>query len=226
MNLYRRWIPAFAGMTDICVQATTTSNLDGIPMNASVCGSILLFLGADLSCHRAPEVAPQSPLEGIDGKYSFSIDKPYLKMEGQFIVAYGEVYLLSPRHCVKIEGPKSSANLRAAWFECSGATSPSGPSLQLRFSEIDPINHSRFFSRSRERNIVQRCTRYNTNGDCVELLRARGMEWVQRDGAITVIRGFIVKPDSGKAPAPGDPRTLRTRCDTTATAASCGDSHR
>lgn len=193
-------------------------------MNASVRGSILVVLGASVSCHRAPDVESQIPLEGIDGKYSFSIDKPYLKMEGQFIVAYGEVHLLSPQRCVKIQGPKSSESQRAAWFECRGAKRAGDPSLQLRFSEIDPINRSRFFSRTRELQTVRRCTLYNTNGDCVELLRARGMEWVHRDGAITVTRGFIVKPDSGRAPTPADPRRLRTRCDTTAAQSLCGGS--
>lgn len=192
-------------------------------MNAPARGLILLLLGASGSCHRAPEVESQIPLEGIDGKYSFSINRPYLKMAGQFIVAYGEVHLLSPRHCMKTQGPKSSGNLRAAWFECWGARRPSEQSLQLRLSEIDPINRSRFFARMRVVDTVLRCTRYNISGDCVELLRARGPKWENRDGAITVIRGFTVNPDSGRVPTPADPRRLRTRCDTTAATSTCGD---
>jgi hypothetical protein len=193
-------------------------------MTSFVRGSILLLCGALIGCHRAPDIAPQIPLEGIDGKYSFSINKPpYLKMEGQFIVAYGEVHLLSPSSCRKIEGPKTSDGLRAAWFECWGGRRPSDPSLQLRFSEIDPINRSRFFVRMRVMDTVRRCTAYNTSGDCVELLRARGMKWEQRDGAITITKGFVVKPDSGRVPNPSDPRRLRARCDTTAAGNSCGD---
>jgi hypothetical protein len=163
-------------------------------------------------------MAPEVPLPGIDGKYSFVIENPSLKMEGQFVVAYSRVYLVAPRRCVPIEGPKSSEAMRAAWFECRGAGqgARSEASLKLRISEIDPMTRSRWYARMRVQDTVIRCTRYQANGDCTEILRARGMKWVDRNGTINVTRGLPVAPDTSRAPDAAGTRRSRARCDTSA----------
>lgn len=164
-------------------------------------------------------MAPQIPLPGIDGKYSFTIANPSVTMEGQFLVAYSRVYLLAPRHCKPIEGPKSSGDMRAAWFECWGASpkTPSAASLRLRISEVDPVNRSRWYARMRVQDTVVRCTRYTAGGDCTGILRARGMKWVDRNGTINVIRGLPAAADTSRVPDPAGVRRLRARCDTSAT---------
>ena len=96
------------------------------------------------ACHQPREMAPQVPLGGIDGKYTFTISNAWLKMEGQLLIAYSQAHVLAPRSCVPIEGPKSSEEMRASWFECRGSTSRSESSLRLRFSEVDPIRLSRW----------------------------------------------------------------------------------
>ena len=185
-------------------------------------GTFLLLLALVPACHQPREMAPQVPLAGIDGKYTFTINNPPLKVEGTFLVAYSEVHLLTPSNCKPIEGPKSSDAMRAAWFECWGANQKRPePFLRLRFSEIDPINQSRWYARMRVQDTVLRCTRYQTTGDCVELLRARGMKTVDRNGSITVIRGFPAAVDTGNAEPSGGAKRLRARCDTSATSASC-----
>ena len=182
---------------------------------------LLLILPA---CHQPREMAPQVPLAGIDGKYTFTISNPQVKVEGTFLVAYSEVHLLTPRRCVPIDGPKSSEGMRAAWFECWGASQKSPePSLRLRFSEIDPINQSRWYARMRVQDTVVRCTRYEATGDCVSILRARGMKWVDRNGSITVVRGFPPAVDTGTTAPSGGTRPLRVKCDTSATT-SCSKS--
>ena len=180
---------------------------------------LLLILPA---CHQPREMAPQVPLAGIDGKYTFSIANAWLKMEGQLLVAYSQAHVLAPRRCVPIDGPKSSDEMRSSWFECWGATSSSEPSLRLRFSEIDPINRSRWYARMRVQDTVVRCTRYESNGGCVSILRARGMKWVDRNGSITVVRGFPAAVDTGTAAPSGGTRRLRAKCDTSATV-SCAN---
>lgn len=183
-----------------------------------------LLLALIPACHQPREMAPQIPLAGIDGKYTFTINTQRVRMEGTFLVAYSEVHLLTPRNCVPIEGPKSSAEMRAAWFECWGANQKRPePSLRLRFSEIDPINHSRWYARMRVQDTVVRCTQY-TGGDCTAILRARGMKTVDLNGSITVLRGFPAALDTSRTRDPNDTRPLRARCDTSATSAPCGKS--
>ena len=186
-------------------------------------GLLLTLLASSMGCHRAPEMAPQIPLAGIDGTYSFTIDNPSIRMEGQFVVAYSQAYLLAPRRCVPIEGPKSSEAMRAAWFECtSGAHARPGDAfLRLRISEIDPINMSRWYARMRVQDTVIRCTRYLASGDCAEILRARGMKWVDRNGTINVVRGLPAATDTSRAPDASGIKRLRARCDTTATTGAC-----
>jgi hypothetical protein len=174
------------------------------------------------ACHQPREMAPQIPLEGIDGKYTFTVNSHQVKVEGTFLVAYSQVHVLTPRNCVPIDGPKSSDGMRAAWFECWGANQKRPePSLRLRFSEIDPIDQSRWYARMRVQDTVVRCTRYQASGDCVEILRARGMKTVDRNGSITVVRGFPAAIDTGTTEPSGAIKRLRARCDTTARSASC-----
>jgi hypothetical protein len=184
-----------------------------------ICGS-LIVLATVVACHRPREMAPQVPLEGIDGKYTFTIADRFVRMEGQLIVAYSEVHLLSPRNCRPIEGPKSSDELRASWFECRGGR-PSSESLRLRFSQVDPINRSRWYARMQVADTVRRCTSYNATGDCLQLLRATGRKWVDRNGAIRVEKGFEVVPDTGGVVLPPGSKRLRVRCDTSAASSQC-----
>jgi hypothetical protein len=181
-----------------------------------------VFLVLAMACHRPREMAPQIPLEGIDGKYTFTISNPF-KMEGQFLVAYSRVYLITPKRCVPIEGPRASDEMRAAWFECNarGQAGPGDASLRLRISEIDPVNHSRWYQRTTVMDTVLRCTRYQASGDCVELLRARGRKWVDRNGSMTVERGWPARADTGRTPDPSGRGQLRVRCDTSATPGAC-----
>lgn len=186
--------------------------------------ALSLLLAVIPACHQPREMAPQVPLAGIDGKYTFTINTPRVSMEGTFLVAYSQVHLLTPRRCLPIEGPKSSSEMRAAWFECWGANHKrSEPSLRLRFSEIDPINHSRWYARMRVQDTVIRCTQY-TGGDCTQILRARGMKTVDLNGSITVLRGFPAALDTSRTPDPNGTRPLRVRCDTSATSTSCAKS--
>lgn len=173
------------------------------------------------ACHQPREMAPQVPLVGIDGNYTFTISNAWLQMEGQFLVAYSQVHVLAPRSCVPIDGPKASDEMRASWFECWGGKSRSESSLRLRFSEIDPIRQSRWYARMRVQDTVIRCTRYQSNGDCVEILRARGMKWSDRNGSITVVRGFPAAPDTGATMPSRDVKRLRAKCDTGVTSVSC-----
>ena len=173
------------------------------------------------ACHQPREMAPQTPLAGIDGKYTFTISNAWFRMEGQLLIAYSQAHVLAPRSCVPIEGPKSSEEMRASWFECRGSGSRSESSLRLRFSEVDPIRQSRWYARMHVQDTVVRCTSYQSTGDCVSILRARGMKWVDRNGSITVVRGFPAAPDTGTATPSGDIKRLRARCDTSATSASC-----
>jgi hypothetical protein len=174
------------------------------------------------ACHQPREMAPQMPLAGIDGKYTFTINTQRVRMEGTFLVAYAQVHLLTPRRCLPIEGLRSSPEMRAAWFECSGANQKRPePSLRLRFSEIDPLNQSRWYARMRVQDTVTRCTKFNTSGDCTEILRARGMKTVDLNGSITVLRGFPAALDTSRTTDPNGTRPLRVRCDTSATGASC-----
>ena len=186
--------------------------------------STVLALGSALACYRPREMAPQVPLDGIDGKYSFTISNETVKMEGKFIVAYSQVHMLEPRRCVPVDGPKSSDGLRASWFECSGGNQRQRgeSSLRLRISEVDPINLSRWYAHMRVPDTVSRCTRYTASGDCVELLRARGMKWVDRNGSITVVKGFPVGSDTGRSVQPSGSQRLRARCDTGRVKGSCG----
>jgi hypothetical protein len=184
---------------------------------------LLVVLLPAMGCYRPREVVPEIPLPGIDGKYSFAITNPSVALEGRFMVVHSQVHLLAPRRCVPIEGPKSSAELRAAWFECWGAgqQARSAASLRLRISEIDPMNRSRWYARMRVQDTVVRCTRYQANGDCTEILRARGMKWVDRNGTIAVTRGWPVPPDTGLLGEPKGNRPLRVRCDTASINGSC-----
>ena len=185
-------------------------------------GLLMILLCSGMACYRPREMAPEVPLPGIDGKYSFTVTIPSsARMDGQFLVAYSQVYLLAPRRCVPVEGPKSSGEMRAAWFECWGAgqNARSEASLRLRISEIDPVNRSRWYARMRVQDTVVRCTRYLANGDCTQALMARGLKWVDRNGTINVVRGLPVTPDTGRAPEAGGTKRLRARCDTSSTGA-------
>lgn len=191
-------------------------------------GLLLMVLASSIACHQPREMAPQIPLAGIDGKYSFTIDNPSLKMEGQFVVAYSQAYLLAPRQCVPIEGPKSSEEMRAAWFECWGAGphKRSEASLKLRISEIDPVTRSRWYARMRVQDTVIRCTRYQANGDCTEILRARGLTWVDKNGTINVTRGLPAAADTSRAPDPTGIKRSRARCDTSSKSGTCNSDPR
>jgi hypothetical protein len=186
--------------------------------------AVLLVAGA--ACHQPRQMVPQVQLDeprlgGIDGKYSFTIANPF-KMEGRFIVAQSTAHMIEPRRCVPIEGPKSSEGLRASWFECVAGTQgrPSGASLRLRISEIDPIKQSRWYQRTVVLDTDERCTMYQ-NGMCVQGIRTRGQKWVDRNGSITVVRGWPEQPDTSRAPDPSSPRRLRVRCDTSAVSGAC-----
>jgi hypothetical protein len=182
--------------------------------------SSLILVAVVMACHRPRQMAPQVPLEGIDGKYTFTIADRFIRMEGRLIVAYSEVHLLSPPYCRPIEGPKSSDEMRASWFECRGGQR-SSESLRLRFSQIDPINRSRWYARMRVADTVRRCTLYNASGDCLQLLRATGRKWVDRNGAIHVERGFEAVADTGETTNPAGSKRLRVRCDTSAAGSQC-----
>jgi len=84
----------------------------------------------------------------------------------------------------------------------------------MRISEIDPVNRSRWYARMRVQDTVVRCTRYLANGDCTEILRARGMKWVDRNGTINVVRGLPAAADTSRVPDATGIRRLRARCDT------------
>ena len=81
-------------------------------MKPALIGVGFVIAGA---CHRSREMAPQLLLEGIDGKYTFTIVQPFM-LEGRFLVSYAKAYMIEPRRCVPIEGPKSSDELRASWL--------------------------------------------------------------------------------------------------------------
>jgi len=67
---------------------------------------------------------------------------------------------------------------------------------------------------------VNRCTKYTARGECTQLLRVRGMKWVDLYGNMTVVRGMPA-PDTSRAPSPSGKRPLRARCDTSGTSTSC-----
>jgi hypothetical protein len=179
-------------------------------------GWFAVLLVPVIACHRPREMAPQIPLDGIDGKYTFSIQQPF-RMEGRFLVTYAKAYMIEPRRCVPIEGPKSSDALRASWFECVAGSQgrPSGASLRLRISEVDPVNLSRWYQQTTALDTVERCTAWQ-NGRCVQGVRAvrRERTLVDRSGAITVVKGWPVPPDTSAAPNPQGRGQLRIRCDT------------
>lgn len=184
-------------------------------------GWFAIFLVPALGCHRPREMAPQIPLEGIDGKYTFTIQQPF-KMEGRIMISHSTAYLMEPRRCVPIEGPKASAELRASWFECVAGSQgrPSGASLRLRISEVDPINRSRWY---------QRTLKLDTLGWCNQMVFPRcrpgtmvyGQRWIDRNGAITMLRGWPVTADTSAAPDARGRGRLRARCDTTAGRGLC-----
>lgn len=187
-------------------------------------GLVVLTILPVAACHQPRRMAPQIPLEGIDGRYTFTISTAAVKLEGRFIVVHSEAHMLEPRRCVPIEGPEASPEMRAAWFECWGSSRPSEASLRLRISEVDPITQSRWYARMRVADTVYRCQRYTSTGDCTSLLRARGMKWVDRNGSITVVRGFPAEPDTSRAlPFPRGTSPLRVRCDTSAVNARCSE---
>jgi hypothetical protein len=159
-------------------------------------------------------MAPQIPLEGLDGKYSFTISQ--LKMGGRILISHEAAYMMEPRRCVPIEGPKSSDELRASWFECVAGIKPrpSSPSLRLRISAVDPMSQSRWYQRLRVLDTLEKCTQY-LNGRCTNGYRYTQWKWGDRNGSITVERGWPVRPDTGVAPELRSRGQLRVRCDTT-----------
>lgn len=188
-------------------------------LRGSWCAPILV---ATLACHQPRQMAPQVPLEGIDGKYTFTISNPF-KMEGQLLVAQSKAHMMSPRRCVPVEGPKSSDELRASWFECVAGPEgrPSGASLRLRFSEVDPINHSRWYQRTIVVDTVDRCRQY-LNGRCVRGTRSFRRRWADRNGSITVVRGWPASVDTSRVQEQPGRGQLRIRCDTSAVTSTCG----
>ena len=180
----------------------------------------ILFIPA-IACYRPREMAPQIPLEGIDGKYTFTISQPF-KMDGRFMVSHSKAYLMEPRRCVPIEGPKSSDELRASWFECVAGSQgrPSGASLRLRISEVDPINMSRWYQRTLKLDTLGRCNRM-VFPHCRPGTMVYGQRWIDRNGAITVLRGWPLAADTGVAPDARGRGQLRARCDTSTALSMC-----
>lgn len=174
-----------------------------------------------MACYRSREMASQIPLEGIDGKYTFTISQPF-KMEGRLMVSHSKAYLMEPRRCVPIEGPKASDQLRASWFECVAGSQgrPSGASLKLRISEVDPINMSRWYQRTLKLDTLGRCNRM-VFPRCRPGTMVYGQRWVDRNGAITVLRGWPVTADTSAAPDARGRGQLRARCDTSAARGMC-----
>jgi hypothetical protein len=188
--------------------------------------AVVLLLASSISCfrHRSVELPPN---QSIDGAYHFSVKRNngdiYGIMEGRFVIADTQVFLYTNANCELADTPRTSDGQRATWFDCNRTRE--GGVFQLRISQTDPINKSLWYSRSRELNTVTRCIIYSTSGTCTRWGRARGMEWVNRYGPMMVTRGLPVPLDTGRAPVPGLPRQLKSRCDTTAIV-SCNDSRR
>ena len=187
--------------------------------------AILVALCAvSMACHRSRESTTALPDYPLDGAYSFTISKqePPIYMQGDFVVADSQVFLYADGSCEPAaNAPKASDDMRAAWFDCRKTRD--GAFLQLRISQTDPVYKSRWHARMQVNDIVDRCTTYNTRGQCTQVLRARGMKWVDLYGTITVTRGIPDAPrDSARTPAPGGVPRLRLRCDTIPRATSCG----
>lgn len=188
-------------------------------------GAILL-LGASMACQRHGNTTSAVPNYPIDGAYRFLIDVPGVYMTGRFVLADTLVYLDADADCQFADAPKSSDGLRSTWYDCNRTRD--GAFLQLRISQVDPVKKSLWYARMRVPDTETRCTQYTVAGDCVEVLRARGMKWVDRYGAIIVTRGLPgTPPDSVLRIVPHGSKPLRARCDTIATKVPCsGDSRR
>jgi hypothetical protein len=81
-------------------------------------------------------------------------------MSGYFVVADTQVFLDVARTCEPAVAPKASDGMRASWFDCN--RSREGSFLQLRISQIDPVNRSRWYARMRVLDSVTRCSQYTT----------------------------------------------------------------
>ena len=185
--------------------------------------SFLLVAVVSVACHRNRQETATVPAYPLDGVYSFTIHKLPVYMEGQFVVADTQVFLHVDRSCTLTDAPRSSEGMRATWFQCGGSIG--GSFIQLRISNVDPVNRSRWYARMRVPDTVERCTQYTTSGDCTQVLRAYGMKWVDLYGNMTVVRGMLA-PDTSRAPNPPGTRPLRARCDTSATSTSCSGERR
>ena len=185
---------------------------------------LFALCAVSMACHRSRETTTAAPDYRLDGAYSFSISKlePPIYMQGNFVVADSQVFLYADGSCEPAANtPKASDDMRAAWFDCRKTRD--GAFLQLRVSQTDPVNKSRWHARMQVNDIVDRCMTYNTRGQCTQVLRARGMKWVDLYGTITVTRGIPDAPrDSARTTAPGGVPRLRLRCDTIPRATSCG----
>jgi hypothetical protein len=183
-------------------------------------GLLLMVLVSSVACHRARTAGDAIPKYPADGAYAFTIDGQGVYMSGHFVLADTQVFLDVAGRCEPAAAPKASDAMRASWFDCNRTRE--GGFLQLRISQVDPVNRSRWYARMRVLDVVTRCTQYTTSGDCTEVLRATGMKWVDRYGTMVVSRGLPgTRPDTGRPIVPKDARRLRIRCDTSAAGPAC-----
>ena len=180
--------------------------------------SLLLITAIPGACHRNRQVTETHPSAPVEGVYSFTIHRVPVYMDGRFVVADTQVFLHVDRACTLTDAPRSSEGMRATWFQCGGSIG--GSFIQLRISSVDPVNRSRWYARMLVADTVNRCMQYTTRGDCTQLLRARGMKWVDLYGNMSVVRGMPA-PDTSRAPNPRGTRPLRARCDTSGISTSC-----
>jgi hypothetical protein len=182
---------------------------------------VVVLLAASVACHRNREIAVERPTAAqLEGAYSFTINSNGIFMEGRFVIADTQVFLYVDARCEFADAPESSEGMRATWFDCNRTRE--GAFLQLRISQVDPVNKSRWHARRRELDTVTRCAVYTVNGDCTQVVRARGMKWVDRYGQMIVTRGMppIGWQDERRSQPTGS-RPLRVRCDTSATGSNC-----
>jgi hypothetical protein len=183
-------------------------------------GLLLMVLVSSMACHRNRSALDAVPKYRLDGAYAFTVNGEGVYMSGYFVVADTQVFLDVARTCEPAAAPKASDGMRASWFDCNRTRE--GGFLQLRISEVDPVNRSRWYARMRVPDTVTRCTQYTTTGVCTQVVRARGMKWVDRHGTMVVTRGLPgTPPDTGRSIEPTGSRRLRIRCDTSAAGQAC-----
>jgi hypothetical protein len=181
---------------------------------------LVLLLATTVGCHRNREIAVEPPGGPVDGAYAFTLKGADVYMEGRFVIADTQVFLYTNSRCELADAPEQSGGMRATWFDCNRTRD--GAVLQLRISQVDPVNRSRWYARMRVLDVITRCNVYTVNGDCVELARARGLKWVDRYGQMIVTRGLPpIGPPDEKRLEPTGSRPLRVRCDTSAAGSNC-----